>query len=376
MDIVKALNDEILKIPRKDESQFIPDVIFETLTKYKLLINEIEQGLYISEFKELRPAILALCDAMVEAINLYYKGLIAKAFNVFEKGIDAIESLNTGKTIFKDGFLFRAREGSNKEYSLSEMFHLPFNMRNYSSAQRFSVPGFPCLYLSNSIYVCWEELRRPEINLMQVSRLESTQEYFELLDISMTSDFVLNLLEAPKRHDYENEDNSYLLRKILNYFAFWPVAMACSLKVNDGKAPFKPEYIFPQFLLQYVIQKAKFDGIKYLSVEANSHFENRLPTPMGHSSYVIPVRDTIYPDGHCSILKKNFKITEPISWELLHIINPIMSENQEDLLKYFKRNPFSIFPLELVKGRLSNYSKTIFGKLEIELMKREALSLT
>ena len=45
--------------------------------------------------------------------------------------------------------------------SYKEMFHIPINNRRSVKTQRYSTPGFPCLYLGNSIYGCWEEMGRP-----------------------------------------------------------------------------------------------------------------------------------------------------------------------------------------------------------------------
>ena len=49
----------------------------------------------------------------------------------------------------------------------------------------------------------------------------------------------------------------------------------CSVKVNNHNSNFKPEYIFPQFLMEYIssgeIQYENVTGIKYPSVKVMSH---------------------------------------------------------------------------------------------------------
>ncbi|WP_293880615.1 MULTISPECIES: hypothetical protein [unclassified Sphingobacterium] len=61
--------------------------------------------------------------------------------------------------------LFRLRV-INQNYPLSkeDLFHIPFDKRSLVSTQRFSISGLPSLYLANSIYVAWEEMKRPSMN--------------------------------------------------------------------------------------------------------------------------------------------------------------------------------------------------------------------
>lgn len=56
------------------------------------------------------------------------------------------------------------------------MFHIPITMRRQVGTERYSIPGYPCLYLGNSIYVCWEEMNRPLMSSCWVSRLKNTEE--------------------------------------------------------------------------------------------------------------------------------------------------------------------------------------------------------
>ena len=55
--------------------------------------------------------------------------------------------------------LYRMRI-SKETLSKEKMFHVPFNMREKVSSARFSIPGFPCLYLGTSLEVCWNEIKR------------------------------------------------------------------------------------------------------------------------------------------------------------------------------------------------------------------------
>ena len=58
--------------------------------------------------------------------------------------------------------LFRSRTGNaSLRYSAKEMLPLPRSLRSKSGNYRFSIPGNPCYYLSNSSYGCWIETGFP-----------------------------------------------------------------------------------------------------------------------------------------------------------------------------------------------------------------------
>ena len=49
---------------------------------------------------------------------------------------------------------------------------------------------------------------------------------------------------------------------------FYPLLMACNLKVKQEDEPFKPEYIIPQLLVQTIRLHSDFiDGISYISIK-------------------------------------------------------------------------------------------------------------
>ena len=81
------------------------------------------------------------------------------------------------------------------------MLHLPKEMRAKSGNYRFSIPGNPSLYLSNSSYGCWIETGFPsEINFnVSPVILDGTQKIFNLAvssrDFFITHD--LDLDEIP-----------------------------------------------------------------------------------------------------------------------------------------------------------------------------------
>lgn len=164
-------------------------------------------------------------DIIVTSIKYFLSG------NLFD-AVNKIDSLFYGlkvKTIEKDKCLYRGRS-SNVNYLLSksEMFHIPLNMRHIIKNQRYSLSGFPCLYLGENTYTCWEELERPDFGTTNFVAMKAEQA-INLYDLSFPS-------EITKSTDFETI----------------VIIIATSLSTKKSY-DFKPEYIFPQILLHSFI---------------------------------------------------------------------------------------------------------------------------
>ncbi|MGG2305084.1 hypothetical protein ACE4Z6_27055, partial [Salmonella enterica] len=89
----------------------------------------------------------------------YYDGRPFLAYQEFSKTMETRVSkyskmLNIRKYSPNQNF-YRIREkNDNQVYSSNEMFHIPFQLRGKVITQRYSIPGFPSLYLGTSLYVC------------------------------------------------------------------------------------------------------------------------------------------------------------------------------------------------------------------------------
>lgn len=381
MNILDTLKLPIFSLPRKSNAQTFPAFLKKLFKEFLQAIDNIDEGTITEELKNNRKKLKNVCNLIFKSATTYYVGFPSKAYYEFEETMTIIEDFlilkNVGVVFNELTPYYRARKGEGKQYQRHEMFHIPFEDREKVTTQRFSVPGLPCLYLSNSIYVCWEELRRPDINKMQISRCKLENMRYKFLDISLTPSFMCTMLEnisSKESAEFSKRTQKEALdswnKGSLNFIMRWPLIAACSIKVKKEDAAFKPEYIFPQFLLQWVTHSKNYQGIKYFSVEANlvDNFNfSRL------INYAIPVK-TIAASGYCKDLTNSFSITNPISWELLTIINPEVTKHNQDK---FEKNIYklgldttgSIF--KLVDGKPMLYPHTIFGKLEIELSEME-----
>ena len=160
--------------------------------------------------------------------------------------------------------------------------------------------------------------------------------------------------------DYINQDLQ--LTFLLRYLITFPLTIACSIKVKNPTGNFKPEYIIPQLLLQYISRNDKIDGLKFLSTKVDySKLYN-----IDAYNYVFPVK-TIKKEGFCSVLSELFHSTEPTSLELEEIIyNPTTHP-----MVIGGGTPSDTRQIELVEGQKSYYSTTSFGKIETTLRIRK-----
>lgn len=285
-------------------------------------------------------------DGLKESIELYFDGQPAKAYTTFSEIIDYRRGkfkkiLNIG-TLEKDETFYRIRkEQENFALGSLEMFHIPFEMRGKVTAHRYSIPGFPSLYLGKTLYVVWEELNRPRLDSFQAVMLKSIQP-IRFLDLTAI--------------DWGDDD---LNSKAYKYLMTWPLIAACSLKVKDYSDSFKAEYIIPQLLLQWIRENHDLDGIKYNS----THIETgKLKNTGELYNLVLPVKEN-KDEGYCKHLTSIFEMTETVSWQLLQYAiggETLLGPDGEGVNR-------KIPTLEIIKGRKYPYSYSAFGNMELFL---------
>lgn len=63
--------------------------------------------------------------------------------------------------------------------------------------------------------------------------------------------------------------------KLIADVFMWPLIAACSIKVKHREDSFKPEYIVPQLLLQWIRNNQEIDGIRFSSTHIVSPPKNQ-----------------------------------------------------------------------------------------------------
>ena len=190
---------------------------------------------------------------LVEITSVYQGGMQSLAAQQLYKLCYSDITKIATSALSEKQMLFRMRCSGDKfqEYSEEEMFHIPFEKNYLVGNERFSLSGFPSLYLGESSYVCWEELRRPNLDNVTLAIFQAKQ-YVKVIDLTY--------------------DGKSTISNPLKHCLF----LASTIPVLHKDAPFKPEYIIPQLLLQGLVtyknknkEKATDYAIKYTSTHSH-----------------------------------------------------------------------------------------------------------
>lgn len=191
-----------------------------------------------------------LCNAILEATTQYFKGFPNVAYEkleyiFIENSCHLLQLLP--QLTCKNIQLYRARKGKDLQ-ERKELFHTPFELRTKCASYRFSTLGYPSLYLASSL----------ETALLEVGA-KNPLEYF-CSCFKTNNDICVVDLALPNRDLTFWEQYSLLI--------FYPLIVACNLKVKNNNYPFKPEYVIPQLLTQIIrLHSSDIIGISYTSTK-------------------------------------------------------------------------------------------------------------
>ncbi|GAB6989905.1 hypothetical protein [Paenibacillus pini] len=267
----------------------------------------------------------SLCASLKSAVAHYLKGQPSIAYNVLAAAINKFDAYLPPDSIAFDissraKDLYKVRVSDDLALNKMDMLHLPFEQRGKASTNRYSIPGLPCLYLGSSPLICWEELNRPNKDNMHTSLFVAKDE-LKFLDFSVPPIIFIEMAQEIFEKVYgPSEENvnqvSELYREMKLYALLWPLIAACSIRVKNRNDPFKPEYIVPQLLLQWVQQSAKYDGICYFSTKINHYnFQN-----IAHfRNYALPVKSS-EDEGYCKEIQNLFHDwTAGVPWPIFEL---------------------------------------------------------
>lgn len=354
MKLSELFSDNFFTLPKtRPNSESFQSFTISELERFKSKIDLIDdlEGLPFA-LNEMLNRQNHLITNINNAIDNYLNGKPAIAFDSLKTGLqesekDFLRLLNV-TDINENTDFYRIRYSENNiPFPKNQFFHIPFELRGKVKTQRFSIPGFPSLYLGNSVYVCWEELNRPNISNFQAVRFSNTRK-ISVIDLSPLDKFDLE--------------------EFYNYIMVWPLIFASSIKVSNTNDDFKPEYIIPQMLLQYVRENSQIDGICYQT----THIDFKNSQAEGDFlNYVIPVK-TISDTGLCTLLSEMFLSTEANSYQLHNTATegaPFFTSKTEDMYTAVKK-------IELVRGRPYNYNISSLCELEGALQAMELSNIS
>lgn len=312
-----------------------------TLKSYQNLISS--SSLFSSTTIE---RLRGFCNAINDIILFTYKGMHSKAYLRLRNQLDGyirnnkviispiVSEINL-QLVSENDIFYRMRymqEFERSKAQVEDLFHIPLNLRGYVKTQRYSYPGYPCLYLASSVYGCWEELGRPNFKEQMISKVVA-QRSFNLFD-----------LRIPSIEEWSNNANYWVL--------LFPLIIACMFPFKDENCIFKTEYILPQLLTEWVIirrqnnnKNSNTDGILPILgiIYTSSHRNNDFPFSSEKlDNLAIPVINSLK-GNYCSELSEMFHLSKPTYYEieeLLESCTPCTFVYDENIQPMYE---FSIF---------------------------------
>lgn len=334
---IEELHQGVIRLlPYRDDTHLpFRQRLANALSQYRDLVAQY------SDDDALKSDILYISNRLKDIVSNYEKGLQSTSFIQLQNLIQGRKGLPPKIDLARNILALGATPQSFYRIRLMdsiygveahEMFHIPLNMRGMVKTQRYSASGYPCLYLGESIYGCWEEMRRPDMQKCAVSRLECG-DALNIIDLTLPT--VDDLLD-PER-----------LKLI-------PLLISCMIPVVNHADTYKPEYIIPQLIIEWVLKNRRtknIDGVCYTSTHINDEFDYPADKFI---NYAIPVYSTDIRNKYCKRLCRMFRITRPTT----------------DTLEQLKCNypddggRYGLSPDEL---REQNYRTSHFGNLETRL---------
>lgn len=208
----------------------------------------------------------------------------------FKKDGDLVNEYYATKIDAKKYF-YRMRGSENYHvYDRLELFVIPDNIIRLVGKQRFNQDGIPCLYLGESLYCAWEEVRRKEFEQVNFSGFTN-----------MRSLRVLDLTIKPNMQRKEDF--------ILAFFA-----LLVSGKVVDKDAH-KYQYDVSNLVMDVlqasILKGGNVDGIRYMSSRRYDGMELYVDDMNKMYGYVFPPKGGDKVGELDKWMRDTFKLTEP-----------------------------------------------------------------
>lgn len=335
--------DERFQLPLRWDGQDFAYTVGHLFDNYMTKVHAVYPK---GSLKELQK----VCGYLTNAIQDYLNGFPAYAYYELCKAMKLLMETplkryyTTECQKLKGGVLGRREEETpplfrvttvpdNKPYSRARIFHTPYDMRSKVSTSRYSIAGFPSLYLGTSLELCCEEiylnpyqsyglagvfrLTKPLWKVgPEVEVLELSVKPQDFLEEQIRENDALNEIRERRRGNHDGDPWLKGKRVQEAYVLWYPLIAACSyIRVNKAD-PFAAEYIIPQLLMQWVRSQmrenlqqggGKLVGIRYFSCASvrasNMGLNYVFPTSGGWSSGKGP---------YCPVLTRAFQVSKPV----------------------------------------------------------------
>lgn len=324
--------DKRLHLPIRWDGNDFQDSLRELFFNY---LNAIENSCDFHYEETKIGNITSVCELISIAVKHYLDGFPARAYKTFTRLMGILQQMPLkvyqkscmGREPHYDDRLnlFRvANVDDNKNCARTRIFHTPYNMRSKVSTSRYSIAGYPSLYLGTSLELCCEEV---QYNPYKGPAIASKFKLERNIEINRTEINVIELALKPQDFLEQNRNNDFNRRffdeidltnkdKVRRAYLLWyPLIAACSFIRTNKSHPFAVEYIIPQLLMQWLrCEMSKENNRNYGRLIGIRYFScaSVRASDMGFN-YVFPVSgeqiSAKFP--YCPILSKSFYLTKP-----------------------------------------------------------------
>lgn len=404
--IYEILNEHPSLLPPYEAKESLIDDFNNRVNSYLSVIDTISstypRNSIIKKVSAKKSTIISFAEKITVTLTEYLKGNIREAYSTFDQAITRTAMnkhlYNMTRPLTKicndHHPLFRVRSSQTILKERKELFHIPFEDRHHVGAMRFSVSGLPCLYLGSSIFVCWQEMGKPDFDKLYISsfKTDSNSQELRILDLgyNLTSAVKTNPLDIffEFENDYFIEEDTEFSEtsersrnnsgiwgeiNIISKLIAWPLVLACNYSKKHIDAKFHREYIIPNLLMQWISSDKNKDisGISYRSTKILNQKNNDI----GLNVIIPPKKDSLTPDctGHCPVLKQTFSLTKPVSWTFFSTLEIVPERFKGERSEIHGSQPrIEDFDESLV----DLYGTTTFKKVELlidQMMRYERL---
>lgn len=305
---------------------------------------------YVYDADKFKSSVLHITDGIIESLDTYLEGYPSDAYHSMHNAITGDAEFNrilASKINIADaGTLFyRLRSDDDKffDYPLtaSQIFHVPFQKRFLISPQRFSISGYPSLYLSGALITACSEMdvNGTKKNIQQI-KTSAFKNIRSIKYIDLAAMDVEELLKNRGALVVATVDDK-IKSALYDYGVLFPLISACHTKITyeigDGWPNFKIEYIIPQIILQWSkVNNKLVDGIRYFCTRitpANKHNHEDV------YNFVFPVRKSAL-EGHCAELQAIFSATDVIEGKKFTFKSADLAAQIKEIQDHLKSLPF------------------------------------
>lgn len=319
MKLSQLQEEKFEDILKRYSNKFISDLFIilknPLCKKHKNILYGQEVILNLKKKKNLRSSLKTFFKDLIEIYILWISG---EAYHAIEK-LNKIfnDSLSNEDIKFEIGkkLFFRGRKNINNILNKYDMFHIPYDKRYLVRNQRFSLGGFPLLYLSSSLFGVYLELDIEN---------EYPREEYSFSSFYFNNDAKIYSLDNPFRIHYDNtkifiketsisENNleKKLLKLILSSVCLFEKRFPHKLMEKKGINIFYEEYVLPQALTQ-VLKLNKYHGVFYPSTRIKNTLKDDL---FDMNNFNLAYFPEYKKKRHYDIdLFKNLNISVPISF--------------------------------------------------------------